>query len=122
MRYGIACGVTLAAFLLRFVLFGHLDTRIPYAFFLLGVMVVAWYGGLGPALFAVVAGLLLGGYFFLPRTGSSLAMGDAERTAILIYVINGSLVSFLMDNLHARIKKLESEISQIADKQPDAEI
>ena len=119
MRYGVACGVVLAAFLLRLTVFGHLDTRLPFSFFLPAVMVVAWYGGLGPGLFATAAGLLLGGYFFLPRTG--VAMGEAGRTAILIYVINATLVSFLLDNLHTRIKKLEADRAGSVSPPADAE-
>ena len=120
-RYGVACVVALAAFLLRLTLFGHLDTRLPFGFFLVGVMLAAWYGGLGPGLFVTAAGLLLGGYFFLPHTGSTVAMGDAERTAILVFVINAALISFLMDNLHARIRKLESNQAQGSSQQPDSE-
>jgi K+-sensing histidine kinase KdpD len=121
LRYGVACGVVLTAFLLRLTFFGSLDTRLPFGFFLLGVMVVAWYGGLGPGLLATVAGLLLGGYFFLPRTGATGALGEPERTAILVYVISATLVSFLMDNLHARIKKLESEKGQSIPQPPEGE-
>ena len=121
MRYGVACGVVVAAFLLRLTLFGHLDTRLPFGFFLVGVMVTAWYGGLGPGLFAATAGLLLGGYFFLPRTGSGVAMGDAERTAILVYIVNAVLVSFLMDNLHERIKRLLFDKAQSSKSAPDTE-
>ena len=121
MRYGVACGVVLVAFLLRLTLFGHLDTRLPFGFFLVGVMITAWYGGLGPGLLVTAVGLLLGGYFFLPRTGSSVAMGDAERTAILVYIINAALISFLMDNLHARIKKLESDKLQCSKPSLDVE-
>lgn len=121
MRYGVACGVVIAAFLLRLTIFGHLDTRLPFGFFLVGVMLVAWYGGLGPGLFATVAGLLLGGYFFLPRTGAAAVMGDAERTAILVYLVNAALVSLLMDNLHARIKKLESDKAQGTRQSPTLE-
>ena len=106
-RYGIACAVLLAAFLLRLTLFASLDTRLPFGFFLVAVMFAAWYGGLGPGLFVTAVGLLLGGYFFLPRTGGALA--EAERTAILVFVVNAVLVSFLMDNLHARIKKLRAD-------------
>jgi len=120
MRYGVACGVVLAAFLLRLTFFGSLDTRLPFGFFLVAVMVVAWYGGLGPGLFAATAGLLLGGYYFLPRTGSAMVIGEAERTAILVYVTNAALVSFLMDNLHARIKKLESSKAQGGGARKDA--
>lgn len=107
MRYGVAFGAVLTAFVLRLTLFGSLDTRLPFGFFLLAVMFVAWYGGLGPGLFAAAAGLLLGGYFFLPRTGTGL--GEPERTAITVYIISATLVSVLMDNLHARIKKLEAD-------------
>jgi K+-sensing histidine kinase KdpD len=118
MRYGVACVLVLAAFLLRLTIFASLETRIPFAFFLVAVMVVAWYGGLGPGLFATATGLLLGGYFFLPRTGATGAMGEAERTAILIYLVNAILVAFLMDNLHARIKKLESDRAKRAQQPP----
>jgi K+-sensing histidine kinase KdpD len=121
MRYGVACVLVLAAFLLRLTIFGGLDTRLPFAFFLVAVMVVAWYGGLGPGLFATAAGLLLGGYFFLPRTGATGAMAEAERTAILIYLVNAILISFLLDNLHARIKKLESDRTQRAQPSLDAD-
>jgi K+-sensing histidine kinase KdpD len=120
-RYGVACVLVLAAFLLRLTIFAGLETRIPFAFFLLAVMVVAWYGGLGPGLFATAAGLLLGGYFFLPRSGTAGGMGEAERTAIFIYIINATLVSFLMDNLHARIKKICANKTKGSAPQPDAE-
>jgi K+-sensing histidine kinase KdpD len=120
MRYGVACGVVAVAFLLRLTFFGSLDTRLPFGFFTLGVMVVAWYGGLGPSLLAAAAGLLLGGYFFLPHTGTSGALGEAERTAILVYVVNAMLVSFLMDNLHTRIKKLKCYQAKSMRQPPDA--
>jgi K+-sensing histidine kinase KdpD len=121
MRYGVAFGVTLVAFVLRLTMFGHLDTRLPFGFFLVAVMFAAWYGGLGPGLFVTVAGLLLGGYFFLPRTGAAVAMGEAERTTILVFIVNAALVSFLMDNLHARIRKLESKKTQGSSARPDAQ-
>lgn len=111
-RYGVACAVALAAFLLRLTFFGSLDTRLPFGFFLFAVMIAAWYGGLGPGLFVIGAGLLLGGLFFLPRAGVTGAMGEAERTSILIFIINGALVSFLMDNLHQRIQKLRGDRDQ----------
>lgn len=112
MRYGVACVLVLAAFLLRLTLFGSLDTRLPFAFFYVAVMIAAWYGGLGPGLFVIGAALLLAGLFFLPRTGVTGAMGEADRTVILLFIINGALVSFLMDNLHQRIKKLRAGSEQ----------
>ncbi len=111
-RYGMAACIVLIAFVLRLWMFGGLDNRLPFGFFLLAVMIVAWYGGLGPGLFAAAIGLLLASYFFLPRPGPSGGLGEAERTSITVYVVNSTLVSFLMDNLHARIKKLKKALKK----------
>jgi two-component system sensor histidine kinase/response regulator len=108
-RYGVALGLALAAFVMRLTLFGSLDTRLPFGFFYVAVMIAAWYGGLGPGLFVIGMGLVLGGLFFLPRTGVTGAMAEAERTAILMFVLNGTMVSLLMANLHERIKRLRGD-------------
>ena len=67
---------------------------------------------LGPGLFAAVLGFLLASYFFLPRPGPTGALGEAERTSITVYVISSTLVTFLMDNLHSRIRKLKRKLSE----------
>ena len=106
-RYGIAVALVLLAFALRWAIFGHLDNRLPFAFFNVAVMVAAWYGGLGPGMLAAVGGLLVGDYFFLPEHGAYAALGDAERTVITLYAINATLIVVLMESLHAKIRKLE---------------
>ena len=90
-RYSVAIGAVLLAFVLRYWLYGTLDHRIPFGFFLSATTVAAWYGGLGPGLLAAVAGLLLGDYFFLP-----------ERTAIGLYALNCVLVVLLFWRMHMR--------------------
>ena len=111
-RYGVAVVLVLIALALRWAIFGHLDTRLPFSFFLVAVMVAAWYGGLGPGMLAAAAGLLLGDYFFLPQHGAYAALGDAERTAITVYAINATLIVVLMENLHARVRRLRWELKQ----------
>jgi K+-sensing histidine kinase KdpD len=110
MRYGISVALVALALALRWAIFGHLDNRLPFAFFLVAVMIAAWYGGLGPGMLAAVAGLLLGDYFFLPQHGAYAALGDAERAAITLYAINATLIVVLMESLHARIRKLRWEL------------
>ena len=114
MRYGMAVALVLAAFGLRWAIFGHLDQRIPFSFFLFAVMLAAWYGGLGPGLLAAAAGLLLGDYFFLPQHGAYAALSDASRTAITLYAINSTLIVVLMEILHARIRRLEAALEKPA--------
>ena len=119
MRYGIAVFLVLLAFGLRWAIFGHLDQRLPFSFFLVAVMVAAWYGGLGPGMLAAAAGLLLGDYFFLPQHGAYAPLSDAARTAITLYAINSTLIVVLMEALHARIRRLEAAVEKnVAGNQP----
>ena len=119
MRYGIAVFLVLLAFALRWAIFGHLDHRLPFTFFLVAVMVAAWYGGLGPGMLAAAAGLLLGDYFFLPQHGAYAQLSDAARTAITLYAINSTLIVVLMEALHARIRRLEAALEKkVAGNQP----
>ena len=119
-RYGVAVFLVILAFGARWVIFGHLDQRIPFSFFLFAVMLASWYGGLGPGLLAAAAGLLLGDYFFLPQHGAYATLSDAARTAITLYAINSTLIAVLMEALHARIRRLEAALEKNAGDQPAA--
>jgi K+-sensing histidine kinase KdpD len=112
MRYGVAIALVIAAFLLRVGLFGALDNRLPFTFFLPAAMLAGWYGGLGPGLLAAGIGLLLGDYFFLPPHQAWGPLGQAERTGIALYAINSTLAVILLDNLHDRIRRLECKRTQ----------
>ena len=107
MRYGVAVGVVALAFLLRFAIFGQLDNRLPFAFFLSAAMFAAWYGGLGPGLLAAASGLLLGDYFFLPPHHAWGPLAEAERTLVTVYALTSTLVALLMEDLHSRIRRLK---------------
>jgi two-component system sensor histidine kinase/response regulator len=112
-RYAAAAGVVLVAFLLRYSLYGTLDHRLPFAFFLPATIIAAWFGGLGPGLFAAVAGLLLGDYFFLPKHDSGDAMSEPERTAIGLYAMNSVLIVILFWRLHMRLNELNDELRRL---------
>jgi K+-sensing histidine kinase KdpD len=105
--YGIAIAVVLIAFGLRFIYFGTLDKRFPFIFFVPAAMIAAWYGGLGPGLFATAAGLMLGDYFFLSEHTALGAVRDSERLAIGLYAVTTSLCVLLFEHLHGVIRRLE---------------
>jgi K+-sensing histidine kinase KdpD len=113
-RYSVAIGVVLLAFALRYWLYGALDHRIPFGFFLSATIIAAWYGGLGPGLLAAVAGLLLGDYFFLPRHSAGTVMGEAERTAIGLYAMNCAIVVLLFWRMHMRVAQAAHELKKIS--------
>jgi len=65
LRYGMALAAVLAAFTIRYAIYGDLQNRLVFTFFVPAAIVAVWFGGLGPGIFVTVAGLLLGDYFFL---------------------------------------------------------
>jgi K+-sensing histidine kinase KdpD len=111
-RYAVAIGVVLLAFALRYWLYGTLDHRIPFGFFLSATIVASWYGGLGPGLLAAMAGLLLGDYFFLPRHESDTPMSEAVRTGIGLYALNCALVVLLFWRIHMRLAQAVHELKK----------
>ena len=110
-RYALAVGVVALAFALRYGIYGTLDHRQPFAFFLPATIVAAWYGGLGPGLLAALSGLLLGDYFFLPKHDSGSSISEAERTSIGLYAMNCALIVVLFWNLHSRLRDLKGKQS-----------
>ena len=107
MRYGVAVLVVALAFIARYVIYGDIQNRFAFTFFVPAALVAAWYGGVGPGLLATALGLVLGSYFFLlPRIGM-WPPGSRELTAIGVYTLTTMLCVFLCENLHRCIRQLE---------------
>lgn len=112
-RYAVAIGAVVLAFTLRYSLYGTLDHRLPFSFFIPATIIAAWFGGLGPGLLAAVAGLLLGDYFFLPPHEAGSPMSEAVRTGIGLYAVNTSLIVLLFWHLHSRLQEREDELRRM---------
>ncbi len=118
-KYAVAVGAVVIAFVLRYSIYGTLDHRLPFAFFVPATIIVAWYGGLGPGLLAALAGLLLGDHFFLPKDEAGSPIGEAERTAIGLYAMNCVLIVVLFWNLHSRLRDLEGKLGTAKPEKQD---
>ncbi len=57
------------AFAIRYWLTPVLGEELPFLLFLASALGAAWYGGALVGLVALLLGLFLGDYFFLPATG-----------------------------------------------------
>ena len=68
--------------------------------FLLGVVLVASYGGLWPALFSTAVSLLAYNFFFLPPTWTFTIADPTNVAALVVFTI----VTFLVANLAARAR------------------
>ena len=116
-KYAVAVGAVALAFALRYGIYGTLDHRLPFSFFVTATLVAAWYGGLGPGMLAAIAGLLLGDYFFLPKHEAGSTMSEAVRTAIGTYALTSTLIVLLFWNLHSRLRDLEDKLGKARDSQ-----
>jgi K+-sensing histidine kinase KdpD len=119
-RYAVAIGAVALAFTLRYSLYGTLDHRLPFTFFLPATIIAAWFGGLGPGLLAAMAGLLLGDYFFLPPHEAGSPMSEPVRTSIGLYAVNSALIVLLFWHLHSRLQEREDELRKMKGEDPAA--
>ena len=111
-RYGVAVGVTILAFALRYWMFGTQDNRFPFLFFVPAAMIATWYGGMAPGLLAAVAGLLLGDFFFLSAHEALGPVRENERLSIGLYALTTTLCVMLFENLHNRIRRLQHALER----------
>jgi len=106
-RYLLASAAVGLAFSVRLAarpLIGHAS---PFLFFTPAVMVAAWFGGIGPALFSTGIGAELGNYFFLGRIGES----DFERwDRVAMFLLVACLIIVLTTVVKASRRRLDESL------------
>lgn len=109
LRYASAIAGVLAATGLRVWFDPWLgDDRFVFATYFAATLVVAWYGGLGPALLAVALGSLAAKYYFVPPRGSFELVADTGFLfGFALYVIV-AVVGAVLSGSHRRAR-LEAE-------------
>jgi PAS domain S-box-containing protein len=99
LRYSVALATVTLAVFARLLLDPVLGVQYPFATVFLAVVVTTWYGGLRPALLAVLLGALASDFFLLPpRAGFHLA-GTVAETGMVLYLITGLGISLLAGSL-----------------------
>jgi PAS domain S-box-containing protein len=96
LRYAIAPLLVTLATLVQWALLGG---RTPFVLILPAIMVVAWYGGLGPGLLATALGALEASYFFFEPRFSFGVSDSTELFAIAIFGVLGCSISLLCERL-----------------------
>ncbi len=116
--YAFALAVTLATLAGRVVLAGWIGDRPLLLLFVLPIILSAYAGGLGPGLFATAVAALSVDYFILPPVHSFLFERTVDFVTWLILVIEGVLISVLIESLHrargALTRPLKSNRNQAA--------
>src|SRR5271167_4352050 len=69
LRYGCAVVAVALATWLRLLLDPVFGDQIPFAILFLAVLFTAWYGGMRPALLAVIVGAVCASYYLMQPRG-----------------------------------------------------
>ena len=115
--YGFAAVVVVLAFSLRYLVHDELLFRLPFMFFVPAALLAAWYGGLGPGIAAMLAGLLLGDYFFLEPHQAWGPLTAPGRMAVGSYTLSCLVGIALLQLLHVRNRRLERQLDHLRREQ-----
>ena len=113
MRYSVAVLAVLAAFSIRFVIYGDLQNRLSFTFFVPAAIVAVWYGGIGPGVLATALGVVLGEFIFISARGSLLPLGVRESMSLAVFGVTTLMCVMLCENLHRTIRRLEAVLAYV---------
>ena len=116
-RYAVAVLATGVALGLRGALDPLLGDRSTYATLYPAVVLVAGYGGLGPALVSLAGGAL-GASLFLPAPLDSFAIGaPAKEIALAVFLVTGLLAALLGHTVHEGRRRAQEAAALARQKQ-----
>ena len=99
--YSLAVLAVLATALLKCPIEAHVGHGPPFILFLPAVTLGAWYGGLGPGLLATILAVPICAFFFIPPIGSFAISSSNDQLRLVLFMLEGTLTSVLMEQLHA---------------------
>jgi PAS domain S-box-containing protein len=115
LNYGVAVLVFAAAFACVSLLGDVLKAAPPVSLFLCAVIFVAWFAGLGPALFASALSVLAFGYFYLlPINSLMLASRDLPRIVLF------GIASLIIASVSAAQRRTATSLRRARDQLQEA--
>ncbi len=121
LRYGAAVASVLVATIARLLLHPTLGHLYPFGTLYVTVTFTAWYGGLGPALLALVLGTLAAAFFFIAPTPSFSIGDEANLVGLALYLFVGLTAAFLSESLRAARRRAEESAQEAKEKQGELE-
>jgi PAS domain S-box-containing protein len=106
-RYGVAVLAVGLVLLVRLLLAPLITAQTPFLLLAGGVMLAAWFGGLGPGLLSTALGMLAADYFFLPPQGSFTGPSVAALP-LALFAVQGVMISSLAEALRAARGRAEA--------------
>lgn len=101
-RYLLCLVILAIATLIRWLLNPVLKTELPYIVLYFAIMLIAWVGGLGPAVLGVVLGIVSANYLFIaPQLAWSMSLGMHDLVTTLLFAFIG-IATGVMSEVYGR--------------------
>jgi signal transduction histidine kinase len=113
LAYIFATAITLLTFFLRLGLAVAYGERPLLILFVLPIIVSAYLGGIGPGLLSTCLAALIVDFFLLPPSGSFLVAHSYDLAQLLMLILNGVIISFLIEALHQTRARAEKHAKGI---------
>jgi PAS domain S-box-containing protein len=113
-RYSVAVLSSGVALLVRLLGAPYTGPESPFLLFVGAVTISAWYGGLGPGLAATLLSALAADFFFLPPEGQIGPRDLSEGLRLLLFVLEGALVTLLSVALRASRRRSQAAAADVA--------
>jgi signal transduction histidine kinase len=113
VRYGSATVAVALMFAFRAVLtplWGQ--TRLPFTFFYPAILFAACFGGIGPALWAIVQSAILTDWFFLEPGHNLILAHFDDGVALVIFIGVCFCIAFAIEKMHRANARAQGEVEE----------
>jgi PAS domain S-box-containing protein len=112
--YSVALGSVSLVVVLSLVFKSFLHGVAPFSLFFPAITLSALYGGLGPAIFAVLLSVLAVDLFFLPPMGQLLVSDPANIVRMCLFSLSALLVGILSSSLERAWRRSEINAYEVS--------
>lgn len=110
--YGIALLVSLITVVIKLILDRYIGSGSPFVLLLTAILVSAWYGGLGPGLFATSLTALAGAYFFMPPF-RSFVLSEPDAIRLTVFIFEGFCLSGILETRRRAIQAEQNARAEV---------
>ncbi|RZI75998.1 MAG: HAMP domain-containing histidine kinase [Variovorax sp.] len=111
--YAIAFAAVMAALGLRFLMNPLLGQQGPYLILSLAIVVAAFYGGFGPALFATVLSVSIGTYLFIGSGPGQDVLQPQNISRTVLFLLIGLSIAVIGGRLRTSRQDLAQSVRQL---------
>src|SRR4051812_9318130 len=90
--YGLAAVAVAGVLVIKLAMAPWVEHDTPFLLFTAAVLVAAWFGGLGPGLFAAVLATIASAFFFMPPYLDLRVEHPAERVRLVLFVVEAVFI------------------------------